>query len=290
MSIVSMNFGFAGQVGVTPRRVQMVVTDSLATFTTANYLNQNGIAPNTVYSTDIFDVIYSYNALTQTGTYAQFLPSIAASTGIITLSLDVSEGNVLLPVIANHFAVFNGTTGQIKSDAATVINSGNIQAGLSGTAGYLASFPATASKGSLRITGVANTGDTLVTISNALHGQASVYSIPDSGSATATFAVCPAALVSGNAVKASGTAGLLVDAAYALKANTTAAYAGGGTSNAFVATGVTATSIVTASILSSTNAVSIVKVVPTANTLTVDFSADPGAATTVSWIAISAAV
>ena len=216
MSIISINFGFAGQVGVNPRRVQMVVTDNLATITTANYLNAQGILPNTLYPTDIMDVIYSYNEITKTGTYSQFLPSIAASTGIITLALDVGEGNVLLPVLANHFAVFNGTTGQIKSDATTVINSGNIQAGLSGTAGYLASFPATAAKGSLRVTGVANTGDTLVTISNALHGQASVYSIPDSGSATATFAVCAAALVNGNAVKASGTAGKLVDAGYAI--------------------------------------------------------------------------
>ena len=71
-----------------------------------------------------------------------------------------------------------------------------------------------------------------------------------------------------------------------IRAATTAAYGGGGTSNAFVATGMVATDIVTAVILASTNAVSIVKAVPGAATLTVDFSADPGAATTVSWIAI----
>lgn len=289
MSIVSMNFGFVGQEGVHPRRVQMVVTDGLTALTTAGYITVQSLSPNTVYPTDIFDIIYSYNTSTNAGTYAVFLPTIA-SNGSITLALDVSEGNVILPVIADHMAAFSGTTGKIKSDASTIINSGNVQAGLSGTAGYLASFPSAASKGSLRVTAVANTGNTLTTISNSAMGQASVVSIPDPAAATATFAVCPAALVSGNAVKASGTAGLLVDAAYALKANTTAAYAGGGTSNAFVATGVTATSIVTASILASTNAVSIVKVVPTANTLTVDFSADPGAATTVSWIAISAAV
>lgn len=290
MSIVSINFGFAGQVGINPRRIQMVVTDSLATITTANYLNTNGILPNSIYPTDIFDVIYNFSALTQTGTYTQLLPSIAASTGIITLSQAVSGGNVLLPVIANHMAAFNGTTGQIKSDATTIINSGNVQAGLSGTAGYLSSFPSAASKGSLRLTGVANTGDTLVTISNALHGQASVYSIPDSGSATATFAVCAAALVNGNVVKASGTAGKLVDAGYSLKAATTAVWGGGGAVNAFTATGVTATSIVTAAILTSTNVVSLATVVPTANTLTITFSGDPGANTTVSWIAISAAV
>jgi len=289
MSIVSMNFGFAGQEGIHPRRVQMVVTDGLTALTTAGYITVQSLLPNTVYPTDIFDIIYSYNTSTNTGTYAVFLPTIA-SNGSITLALDVSEGNVLLPVIADHMAAFSGTTGKIKSDASTIINSGNVQAGLSGTAGYLASFPSAASKGSLRVTAVANTGNTLTTISNSAMGQASVISIPDPAAATASFAVCPAALVNGNAVKASGTAGLLVDAGYSLKANTTAAYAGGGTSNAFVATGVTATSIVTASILASTNAVSIVKVVPTANTLTVSFSADPGAATTVSWIAISAAV
>jgi hypothetical protein len=67
----------------------------------------------------------------------------------------------------------------------------------------------------------------------------------------------------------------------------TAAYAGGGTSNAFVATGLAATDIVVATILTSTNSVSINKAVPTLNTLTITFSADPGAATTVQWHAVA---
>lgn len=72
-----------------------------------------------------------------------------------------------------------------------------------------------------------------------------------------------------------------------IKRGTTAAYAGGGTSNAFVATGLLATDIVVATILASTNAVAIAKAVPTANTLTITFSADPGAGTTVQWHAIA---
>jgi hypothetical protein len=72
-----------------------------------------------------------------------------------------------------------------------------------------------------------------------------------------------------------------------VKRGTTAAYAGGGTSNAFTATGLAATDIVVATILASTNSVAITKAVPTANTLTVTFSADPGAATTVQWHAIA---
>jgi len=72
-----------------------------------------------------------------------------------------------------------------------------------------------------------------------------------------------------------------------IKRGTTLAYGGGGTSNAFVATGLVSTDIVVATILASTNAVSIAKAVPSADTLTVTFSADPGAGTTVQWIAIA---
>ena len=66
-------------------------------------------------------------------------------------------------------------------------------------------------------------------------------------------------------------------------AGTTAAYGGGGTSNAFVVTGLLATDIVSAVIRASANSVSVNKAVPTANTLTVTFSADPGAGTTVDY-------
>lgn len=72
-----------------------------------------------------------------------------------------------------------------------------------------------------------------------------------------------------------------------VKRGTTAAYAGGGTSNAFVATGLLSTDIVVASLLNSSNACSLETIVPSTDTLTVTFSADPGAATTVNWIAIA---
>ena len=167
---------------------------------------------------------------------------------------------------------------------------GNLIAGSSGNAGTLISYPTTASKGSLIVSALDNTGNTDVTIRNALHGQASVYSIPDVGAATGQFAVVTGALVSTNVMVASGTAGKLADGGYNVKSAITASYGGGGTSNAFTATGLTTSSIVTAVIVTSSNAVSIVKAVPTANVLTVDFSADPGAATTVAWIATSVAV
>lgn len=370
MTIVYKNFGVAGQVGVNPRRVQLIVTDNLSTVTTAGYLNPEALIPDTVLTTDIFDCIYSFNKATKVGSYIELLPTI--SGGVITLN--AAEGNVTLPTIANHIATYTNTTGGLSEDPATAISGGNIQAGLSGTAGYLASFPSTASKGSLHVTAVANTGNTVTTISNAAMGQASVVSIPDPGTATtnfiiadsagtqhitsgslevdqgnltagssghagtvssfpgtaskgslilaavnntgntattisnaamgqasvisipdpgaatAEFVIAPSALVSGNAVKASGTAGLVVDGGYAFHAGTTGTYAGGGTSNAFTVTGMASSWIVTASILTQSNTASIVKAVPSSNTLTVTFSADPGAGTTVSWIASTASV
>lgn len=268
-----------------------VFQDNLSTVTTAGYLNQSNINSATPLSNaDVVMALYSYNAQTQSGTFGIFTVSIAASNGQITLTSWSNPGDAVLPTTANYLAHFTNTTGTISSAAANVTNPGNISAGLSGTAGTLSSFPSAASKGSLIVAAVANTGNTNTTISNAAMGQASVVSIPDPGAATANFALAPSALVSGNLVKASGTAGLLVDAGAAIHAGTTTAFAGGGTSNAFTVTGMASSWVVIASNLTSTNSVSITKVVPSTNTLTITWSADPGANTTVNWIALTAAV
>ena len=208
------------------------------------------------------------------------IPDAGAATAKFILSASTASSQTI-------------TSGLIVSGGNVQTNGGdNFLAGADASAGAFFSFPATTASGTLALAAADNaTGDFATTISNGTAiGQTQVISIPDAGAATANFALAPGALVSGNVVTASGTAGLLQDGGFAVLANTTAAYAGGGTSNAFTATGIGATSIVTAVILASTNAVSIVKAVPSADTLTVDFSADPGASTTVSWIAITPAV
>ena len=299
-----------------------VFGDNLTSVTTAGYLNAAAISAGVPLSNaDVVMALYSFNPNTNTGSFGIFTVSIATSTGQITLTAWGNPGDVVLPTTANYLAHFTNTSGTLSSAAGNVTQPGNIAAGLSGTAGTLASFPSTASKGSLILAAVANTGNTNTTISNVAMGQASVISIPDPAGATADFVIAPAALVNNNLVKASGTAGLvadagiaasavatytgstvignlvkassttgqITDAAFALHAATTSAYAGGGTSNAFTTTNMTASSIVTATILSQTNAASIVKAVPGTNTLTVTFSADPGANTTVSWISVTPA-
>lgn len=95
-------------------------------------------------------------------------------------------------------------------------------------------------------------------------------------------------VTSGNVAKFVGVNGSIGDAGFALHSGTTAPFAGGSSSNAFVTTNMTSASIVTATILAQTNTASIIKVVPGTNTLTVTFSADPGANTTINWISVTA--
>lgn len=101
MSIVSQTFGVAGQVDVTPRRVQLTVTDNFAAITTAGYLTEKGISPYVVYPTDIFDITYAYNNATGTGIYGEFICTISSS-GLITLSPSNPWGldNTFLPVLS----------------------------------------------------------------------------------------------------------------------------------------------------------------------------------------------
>ncbi len=193
-----------------------VFSDTLATITTAGYLSSSSIESGMPLSNgDIIMALYAYNISTTSGTFGIFTVNIAPSTGQVTISEWTGTTGVILPTIVNHIATYTDTTGTISEDPATAINGGNLQAGLSGTAGHLSSFPATAARGSLVVTAVANTGNTVTTISNAAMGQASVISIPDPAAATADFVVAPAALVNNNLVKASGTAGLVADAGFA---------------------------------------------------------------------------
>ncbi|OGT30408.1 MAG: hypothetical protein A3E87_01610 [Gammaproteobacteria bacterium RIFCSPHIGHO2_12_FULL_35_23] len=217
----SIQLDTPGQVGVRPRLISIQTTDSFATITTTGWLNQFKQEGFSFYADDLAKC--SYGASNDSDI---FKVSISGSD----ISLVANSGNVVLPVvsgnfavftgtegslddlgysptnaaktkvvmasaavIANHIAVFSDTAGTVNDDAATAINGGSLQAGLSGTAGSVISFPATALKGSLAVTAVANTGDTVTTISNAAMGQTSTISIPDPGAATSNFVLTSSA-------------------------------------------------------------------------------------------------
>lgn len=288
MPILNFHRLSIGLTGVEPGLIQIETDDTITEITATGYLNN-------LVSKQKFPLKETDVALVST----KASPSAKAVSGVYevaktgdnwSLLASGQPGTVTLPTLANEIAVFENATGGIISGASSIFNSGNISAGQSGTAGYLSSFPGTASKGSFRFQGANNTGDTVNTLTHAECGQATTWTLADPAGAASKVLQAPGALVSGNVLTASGTDGLAQDGGFSVLANTTEAYGGGGTSNAFTATGLTANSIVTAVILASTNSVAIAKAVPSADTLTVTFTADPGASTTVSWIAITPAV
>lgn len=201
---------------------------------------------------------------------------ITATTGNITASTGnfVSTlGSVSAATTVTAGTGITATTGNITASA------GNVVAGASGAAGTVSSFPTTAARGSLILAGVANAGNTNVTISNASHGQASVYSIPDVGAATGQFNVVTGALVSGNSLVASGTAGKLADAGYAIKTVAAAPAAGGSATQNFVDAFCTAGSNVIGNWNTQANAASVLKITPGVGSFNVVSTADAGVGT-----------
>jgi len=216
MGLLQLPTQLGGTPGVFPNFKYMTTTDNLATITTAGYLNNIDLQSFPIGVQDVIQCLYSVNPQTGAGTYGAFTVSISG-TGVITLVQWSGDSGVVLPTIANHIATYTNTTGTISEDPTIAISGGSIQAGLSGTAGRLISYPATASKGSLALTAVANTGNTATVISNNAMGQASTINIPDPGNAVGQFLVAATAtpFTTGHLVSTSGTAGLTVDSGVA---------------------------------------------------------------------------
>jgi hypothetical protein len=191
MAILNIQINQVGTVGFLPRIVYINTDDTDGTILTTGYLNQ---AVQQGYAFSEYDMCCVATRATPSssdidvGWYG--IDHVGNDWSLVVSS---SPGDVVLPTITNRIATYANTTGTLTDDASTAINGGNIQAGLSGTAGYFASFPGTAARGSLRLTAVANTGNTLTTISNAAMGQASVISIPDPGQTTSEFIIADSA-------------------------------------------------------------------------------------------------
>ena len=88
---------------------------------------------------------------------------------------------VVTPTVTNHIAVYTNVSGNLSNDLGSAINAGSIQAGLSGTAGSLVSYPASAATGLLSISATSNSGNTTTTLTNASMAQVSTISVPDPG-------------------------------------------------------------------------------------------------------------
>lgn len=214
MGILNVTPVQTGLVGVLPSLAYIYTSDTEATVLTTGYLNHE-VQQGLQFSLPCIAAVTtkaSPTAQPQVGWYQ--VSHVGSNWSLVPAG---SPGDVTLPTIANHIAVYNNTTGGLGEDAATALNGGNIQAGLSGTAGYLSSFPATAAKGSFRVIGVANVGDTVTSLSNAAMGQATAVNIPDPANAIGQLLIGASAtpFVSGNFPVNSGTGGLMVDSGIA---------------------------------------------------------------------------
>lgn len=186
MPILNASVNQVGQAGVFPAIIYILTNDTVGEVTTAGYLNglvQKFNIPLSDADMALVTTKTTPNATsTQVGWY-----EVSKSGDNWSLVPPGGAGTVILPTIANHIATYTNTTGTLSEDATTAINGGNIQAGLSGTAGYLASFPATAARGSLRLVGANSAGNTVTTITNASQAAARTYTIPDGGQSASSF-------------------------------------------------------------------------------------------------------
>lgn len=300
MTVLSFNINYPGQAGVFPNEISIQTNNTLAQVLATGFLDHM-FAENVPLENGMMALVSTKPTPNSATVNTSWLNVVFASGHWSLTPTAVAPGSVTTPTIANHIASFTDTVGTLADDVATAINGGNIQAGLSGTAGYLASFPSAASKGSLRVTAVANTGDTLVTLSNVAHGQATVYSIPDAGNALGRVLVGATAtpFTTAHLLASSGTGGLVADSGIAtaavqlsanIKAATTANIGGAGAGPITVTVaGLTAASVVVATIETSSNAASVIKCNAGSGSFDVTFSADPGATCTLNYIAFIAA-
>jgi hypothetical protein len=189
MPIKYIQPGQTGVSNVTPSWVYIETNDTIATVTTAGYLN---------------------------GAAREYINTFKNNM-MALISTKTSPGIGVVPVLYLLQLQNNNGVWSLISPAVDVpipfIVEGNIQAGSSGVAGEFISYPATAAKGNFIFEAVANTGNTSTTLSNDAMGQASTINIPDPGNAVGQLLIGATAtpFVNGNFPKNSGTAGLMVD-------------------------------------------------------------------------------
>lgn len=196
------------------------------------------------------------------GDFVMFDGTLGALKDLGFSASDATKTKVVMAgsaVQVGYAAKFIDTAGTIDDTAGTMLNAGSIQAGLSGTAGTLISFPGTAANGSLILAAVNAGGAFNTTISNGTMGQSTVYTLPDIGAATGGIVVSTAAV--------------------RMKSVAAAAAAGGAAAQSFTDAFCTSGSVVIGNWVSQTNAGEVVKIVPGNGSFVVTSTADIGVGT-----------
>lgn len=194
----------------------LVAPSESGVITVPTIANQISYATNTlgtIAATGLATALFNAGNITAglsgtAGTLTSF-PGAATSGKLVLAAVTNSSGN-FNTTISNAAAIGQSQVVSIPDSGATTANfivskttgtqhitvgafavdAGVISSGIAtgGTAGGFIAYPATTTQGSLRLTPVGNVGNFAATISNiSTLGQASVYTIPDPGAATAKF-------------------------------------------------------------------------------------------------------
>lgn len=104
-----------GTIGVEPNFKFMVTGNSLSDVTSNGFLNQVDLSSNPVSTSDILQVLYNFDPVSQQSAYKAFTVSI--SNGIILLTpTDINNPFVIYPVTNGHFVNWLGTEGAINDE------------------------------------------------------------------------------------------------------------------------------------------------------------------------------
>lgn len=229
MTILNFKAESIGQAGVTPRVIYLDTDDTLATVTTAGYLN---------------DLVNK-----------QGVKLTERDMALVTTKTSPSAVSVQVAWLEVAFSSPNWSL--VASNTTLPLASGDI---FVGNAGGVA-------------TGVTMSGDATIDNAGALTLAADSVVTANITDANVTLAKLAAGITPSHVIKFAGKE----------------ADGGGSATIAITVAGVLATDVVFAQVEASTNAVQVQKVTPSTDTITVLLSADPGAATVISYQALRAA-
>jgi hypothetical protein len=161
MAIISATSSITGLVGVQPGLLFINTTDSLATVTTAGYLTKA-----------VEEQLISIQVPTTNhprGTVA--FVNTTNGTAVLSVSVTGVAPNLVYSLVEPTFA-------------GGAIFAGNVQAGLSGTAGKFISFPPGAGLGTLQFAAANSAGNFNTIITNASQAGNRTYTVPDAGASS----------------------------------------------------------------------------------------------------------
>ena len=177
----------AGLPGTAPQLFTASTVDDLATITAVGYLNDQAVR---IKAGDFFFINYSDTSVFPLDT------GQASSTARFQVSYSAPNWS-LVQTDVSGFLLASNNLSDVANAATSLTNLGlgsgnnvaflNVQAGNSGNAGYLRSYPATAAEGYFEIQAVNSAGNYAAILSNHSLGQATTWTLPDPGASTANI-------------------------------------------------------------------------------------------------------